>query len=164
MSSIVLLPPHANSFVIGTAVINTHNKHTPPWVGSRAPDVWDQIPRWTGGWACTRHPGVLGSIPKREEPGKTGRQSQVVHHALVNAGEREMCERRRGRRREVREGACIGAATMLQPWTIEVDPQFVCVCVCLLLQVPVPITKLFAGFRHAKKKSTLFFSFSSPMG
>jgi hypothetical protein len=23
-------------------------------------------------WACTSHPGVLGSIPKREEPGKTG--------------------------------------------------------------------------------------------
>jgi hypothetical protein len=22
--------------------------------------------------SCTRHPGVLGSIPKREEPGKTG--------------------------------------------------------------------------------------------
>ncbi len=33
----------------------------------------DQIPRWAGGWACTSHPGVLGSIPKREEPGKTGR-------------------------------------------------------------------------------------------
>jgi hypothetical protein len=32
----------------------------PPWVGSRSPDGWDQIP------------GVLGSIPKREEPGKTG--------------------------------------------------------------------------------------------
>jgi hypothetical protein len=26
-----------------------------------------------GGWACTSHPGVLGSIPKREEPGNTGR-------------------------------------------------------------------------------------------
>jgi hypothetical protein len=36
-------------------------------------DGWDQIPRWAGGWACTSHPGVLGSIPKREEPGKTGR-------------------------------------------------------------------------------------------
>ena len=29
-------------------------------------------PRWAGGWACTSHPGVLGSIYKREE-GKTGR-------------------------------------------------------------------------------------------
>jgi hypothetical protein len=28
-------------------------------------------------------------------------------------------ERRRGRRREVGEGACIGAATMLQPWTLR---------------------------------------------
>jgi hypothetical protein len=45
----------------------------PPWVGSRSPDGWDQIPRWAGGWACTSHPGVLGSFPKREEPGKTGR-------------------------------------------------------------------------------------------
>jgi hypothetical protein len=41
-------------------------------VGSRSPDGWDQIPRWAGGWACTSHPGVLGLIPKREEPGKTG--------------------------------------------------------------------------------------------
>ena len=26
-----------------------------------------------GGWACASHPGVSGSIPKREEPWKTGR-------------------------------------------------------------------------------------------
>jgi hypothetical protein len=88
----------------------------PPWVGSRSPDGWDQIPRWAGGWvlhqppwsfpvlkyrvphgsqsrpgwdpdslmvgirspdglvvgSCTSHPGVLCSIPKREESGKTG--------------------------------------------------------------------------------------------
>ena len=102
-----------------------------PWVGSRSPDAWDQIPYRPGGWVLhqppwsfgfdsqtrgTRenrrtlckstgfltgpspamgglqiprwlgsdplsawwlglapsHPGVLGSIPKREEPGKTG--------------------------------------------------------------------------------------------
>jgi hypothetical protein len=49
-----------------------HYARAPPWVGSRSPDGWDQIPRWAGGWACTSHPGVLGSIPKREEPGKTG--------------------------------------------------------------------------------------------
>jgi len=36
-----------------------------PWAGRADP-------RWAGGWACTRHPGVLGSIPKREEPGKIG--------------------------------------------------------------------------------------------
>jgi hypothetical protein len=73
------------------------NKHTPPpWVGSRSPDVWDQIPRWAGGWACTSHPGVLDSIPKREEPGKTGRHpvlkyrvpdgSQCVMGRLVHTG------------------------------------------------------------------------------
>ena len=33
---------------------------------------WAPDPGWAGGWACTSHPGVLGSIPKREEPGKTG--------------------------------------------------------------------------------------------
>jgi len=26
--------------------------------------------------SCTSHPGVLGSVPKREEPGKTGAQAQ----------------------------------------------------------------------------------------
>ena len=45
---------------------------SPAWVGSRSPDGWDQIPRWAGGWVCTSHPGVLGSIPKREESRKTG--------------------------------------------------------------------------------------------
>ncbi len=37
----------------------------PPRVGIRSP-----IGLVVG--SCTRHPGVLGSIPKREEPGKTG--------------------------------------------------------------------------------------------
>jgi len=72
-----------------------------PWVGSRSPDGWDQIPRWAGGWVapatlefwvrfpqgatlckstdCTRHPGILGSIPKREEPGKTGRHPELKY-------------------------------------------------------------------------------------
>jgi hypothetical protein len=49
----------------------------PPWVGSRSPDGWDQIPRWMVGirspdglvvGSCTSHLAVLGSIPKREEP------------------------------------------------------------------------------------------------
>jgi hypothetical protein len=34
-------------------------------------------------------------------------------------GEGDLFERRRGIRREVREGACIGAATILQPWTLR---------------------------------------------
>jgi hypothetical protein len=39
-------------------------------------------------------------------------------HERRRAG--KLCERRRGRRRrKVREGACIGAATMLQPWTLR---------------------------------------------
>ncbi len=56
MSSTVSPPPHANGFVIGTAVINTNT----------------QIPRWAGGWACTSHPGVLGSIPNERHQGKPG--------------------------------------------------------------------------------------------
>jgi hypothetical protein len=57
---------------IGTMRICAHRSTAPPWVGSRSPDGWDQILRWAGGWACASHPGVLGSIPKREEPGETG--------------------------------------------------------------------------------------------
>ena len=56
MSS-TLLPPHANSFVIGPEVI----KHT---------HIRSPIGLVVG--SCTNHPGVLASIPKREEPGKTG--------------------------------------------------------------------------------------------
>jgi len=56
MSS-TLLPPHANSFVIGPEVI----KHT---------HIRSPIGVVVG--SCTNHPGVLASIPKREETGKTG--------------------------------------------------------------------------------------------
>ena len=58
--------PHAHSFVLGTAVINNNLDCC--------------IPRWAGGWTCTSHSGVLGSIPKREEPGKTGR------HPVLSTG------------------------------------------------------------------------------
>ena len=80
--------PHAHSFVlgtavikainnnnlIGTAVINTHLTHLPRpgW----APDplmVGIRSPHGLVVGSYTSHPGVLGSIPKREEPGKTGR-------------------------------------------------------------------------------------------
>jgi hypothetical protein len=54
-----LSPPHANSFVTGTAVINTHTP-APPWVGSRSPDGWDQIPRWAGGWGLHQPPWSFG--------------------------------------------------------------------------------------------------------
>jgi hypothetical protein len=33
--------------------------------------------------SCTSHPGVLGSIPKREEPGKTGQSVQDSWMGLV---------------------------------------------------------------------------------
>jgi hypothetical protein len=85
-------PPHVNSFVLGPAVINTHTSvwwSAPPWVGSISPDGWDQIPRWAGGWACTSHPGVLASIPKREEPGKTGRHP-VLKYRVPHGSQRSL--------------------------------------------------------------------------
>jgi hypothetical protein len=29
-----------------------------PWVGSKSPDGWDQIPRWAGGWVLHQSPCV----------------------------------------------------------------------------------------------------------
>ena len=38
-----------------------NNKKTaPPWVGSRSPDGWDQIPRWAGGWVLHQTPWSFG--------------------------------------------------------------------------------------------------------
>ena len=45
----------------------------PPWVGSRSPDGWDQIPLWAVGWVLHQPPWSFGFDSKREEPGKTGR-------------------------------------------------------------------------------------------
>ncbi len=44
----------------------------PPWVGSRSPDGWDQIPRWAGGWVLHQPPWSFGFDSQREEPGKPG--------------------------------------------------------------------------------------------
>ena len=45
-------------------------------VGSRSPDGWSGVgirsPIGLVVGSCTSHPGVSSSIPKREEPGKTG--------------------------------------------------------------------------------------------
>jgi hypothetical protein len=46
---------------------------TPPWVGSRSLMVGIRSPDGLVVGSFTSHPGVLGSIPKREEPGETGR-------------------------------------------------------------------------------------------
>ena len=59
--------PNAHSFVLGTAVINNKQAPDPLIVGIRSPDGLVV-------GSCANHPGVVGSIPKREEPGvKTGR-------------------------------------------------------------------------------------------
>jgi hypothetical protein len=38
----------------------THCSFTPPWVGSRSPDGWEQIPRWAGGWVLHQPPWSFG--------------------------------------------------------------------------------------------------------
>ena len=59
--------PHADS----SRIPCYHSRPRPGWapdplmVGIRSPDGLVV-------GSCTSHPGVLGSIPKREEPGKTG--------------------------------------------------------------------------------------------
>ena len=54
-----------------------------------------------------------------DEPRPVWMSLLITNHALVNAGVGRLCERRRGSRRGVREGACIGGATMPQPWTLR---------------------------------------------
>jgi hypothetical protein len=69
MSSTILLPPRAQ-----LCIRYCSNKHTQPRPGW-APDplmVGIRSPDGLVVGSCTSHPGVLGSIPKREEPGKTG--------------------------------------------------------------------------------------------
>ena len=59
---------------IGTAVIHTHMSST-ILLAEEAPRPAQgglQIPDGLVVRSCTSHPGVLGSIPTREEPGKTG--------------------------------------------------------------------------------------------
>jgi hypothetical protein len=73
-------PPPTNSFVIGTAVINTPANsfvigiavtHIRPGWAPHAPDplmVGIRSPDGLVVGSCTIHPGVLGSIPKRPPP------------------------------------------------------------------------------------------------
>jgi hypothetical protein len=99
--------PHANSFVIGTATPPWVGSRSPLgwWLGLHQP-TWsfgfDSQSRYQPrpGWApdplmvgirspdglvvgsCTSQPGVLGSIPKREEPGKTGRHPVLKYRVV----------------------------------------------------------------------------------
>ena len=43
------------------SIASSETNHTaPPWVGSRSPDGWDQIPRWAGGWVLHQPPWSFG--------------------------------------------------------------------------------------------------------
>jgi hypothetical protein len=68
-------PPRKQLCIRSCSNTHTHTSLTKPIhqpsPGSRSTDGWDQIPR-------TSHPGVLGLIPKQEEPGKTGRHCVKV--------------------------------------------------------------------------------------
>ena len=45
---------------------------------------------------------------------------ESAHHTLAKAGGREIVGKKEGEQKgRVREGACIGGATMLQPWTLR---------------------------------------------
>jgi hypothetical protein len=44
----------------------------PPWVGSRSPDGWDQIPRWVGGWVLHQPPWSFGFDSQTRGTRKTG--------------------------------------------------------------------------------------------
>jgi hypothetical protein len=52
---------------------------TPGMYKADAPDGWDQIPRWAGGWACTSHPGVWVRFPNERNQCVLGR---LVHTGL----------------------------------------------------------------------------------
>jgi hypothetical protein len=43
--------------------------------------------------SCTSHPGVLGSIPKREEPGKTGRHPVLKYRVPHGSQREQLCNR-----------------------------------------------------------------------
>jgi hypothetical protein len=78
MSTTIHLPPREQLYNRYCSDKHTHTQVLP--LPGWAPD-----PHWSGG-ACTSHPGVLGSIPKREEPGKTGHpvlKYQVPHGSQV---------------------------------------------------------------------------------
>jgi hypothetical protein len=67
------LGPVDDSVTTDSTVTKSQMEHRPGW----APDplmvasgIRSPIGLMVG--SCTSHPGVLGSIPKREEPGKTG--------------------------------------------------------------------------------------------
>jgi hypothetical protein len=44
----------------------------PPWVGSRSPDGWDQIPRWAGGWILPATLEFWVRFPNERNQGKQG--------------------------------------------------------------------------------------------
>ncbi len=102
MSSTIPLPPRDQH------IRYCSNKHThqsgvrPVWgtgLGVKCQTGGPVRSGWTGGpvkkkgglvvGSCTSHPGVLGSIPKREEPGKTGRHPvlkyRVPHGSQINS-------------------------------------------------------------------------------
>jgi hypothetical protein len=80
--------PFGHSQTIGTRENRAHPvlKYRVPH-GFQPRPGWAPDPRWAGGWCkadprWASHPGVLCSIPKREEPGKTGRQPVLKYRVL----------------------------------------------------------------------------------
>ena len=78
---------------------NFPNSPAPPWWAPDPPMVGIRSPIGLVVGSCTSHPGVLGSIPKREEPGKTGAPCVKVPGSSRVPGEGIAVMARRRRRR-----------------------------------------------------------------
>ena len=86
----------------------------PPMVGIRSP-----IGLVVG--SCTSHPGVLGSIPKREEPGtrNQGKQAHPVLKHRVPQGSQAVMARRRRRRPPGGQTTAAGSGGRRAPFSTD---------------------------------------------
>jgi hypothetical protein len=72
--------------------------------------------------SCTSHPGVLGSIPKREEPGKTGAPCvKVPGSSRVPGGLKAVMARRRRRRPPGGQTTAAGSGRLRAPFSTDND-------------------------------------------
>ncbi len=61
---------------------NPGSKTAPPWVGSRSPDGWDQIPCQPGGWVLHQPPWSFGFDSQTRGTRKTGAPCDKVPGSL----------------------------------------------------------------------------------
>ena len=84
-------PPRENASQGGHVPrkINTPKSKAPPWVGSRSPDGWDQIPRWAGGWVFHQPPWSFGF----DSQARGTRENRThTHHLVFKVLEYRVCD------------------------------------------------------------------------